>query len=117
MYIRSRDASVGPALRHVFAWAPCVAFAVTACASATPITTLGNDTYVVTVTAQGDGGPMLKQRAVDIGQDQCTTNSRYFYIVSENTQPSGGGTSLTLTFKCLRGDDPMLHRPDTFKSN
>ena len=102
--------------RRLLASAFCSAFALTACTSAAPIANLGNDTYAVTMTA-ADGGSVLRQRAVDIGHDKCVTNSRYFYLVSENAQPSPSGTSLTLTFKCLRGDDPLLHRPDNFKSN
>ena len=89
---------------------------LTACTSATPVADLGDDTYAVTLTS-AEGGPLLRQRAVDIGQTQCIQNSRYFYVVSENTQPSQNGTSLTLTFKCLRGTDPLMHRPDAFKTN
>ena len=96
--------------------AVALALALAACATATPIAALGDNTYAVTLTA-AESGPVLRQRAVDTGQTQCIQNSRYFYIVSENSQPAPNGTSLTLTFKCLRGDDPLMHKPDTFKSN
>ena len=84
-----------------------------------PIADLGSDTYAVTLTAQnGTGDTILRQRAVDIGNDQCVTHSRYFYIVSEMITPTpSGANQLVLTFKCLKGDDPLLRKPDNFKTN
>jgi len=94
-------------------------FALTGCAAATPIANLGNDTYAVTVAAEGDTTPWtLRQRAVDISQDQCTTQVRYFYIVSETTGVTPAGKrNLTMTFRCLSGDDPLLRQPDRLKTN
>ena len=84
-----------------------------------PITDLGNDTYSLMLTAQnGTGDTILRQRAVDIGNDQCVTHSRYFYIVSDIITPTPSGVNqLALTFRCLRGDDPLLRKPDNFKTN
>ena len=86
---------------------------VAGCVSTSNILDMGKNTYSLSATADGVRSfASARERAFEAGKDWCTKKGKQFSLVKDRRESTllGTETTVSVTFRCLREDDPELTR-------
>lgn len=95
--------------------AAALSISLSACVSTSSVLEVGRDTYSVSSTADGmASASSAREKAYVTGKEKCTKDGKQFQMIHEKSERTRMDidTTITVTFRCLDGQDRDYQRPD-----